>query len=360
MFGSNVNARSFYPSGSSRKWWKAVTILSAFVLLEILRFFAGAFGVSLGYLYVTVVSLAGFWFGPSGGVIAAIAASTIFLFEVNMFSGWPGREIVVNGLLLRLFVYFLSGGVMGYLALRDRKKNERLEELDSIKNSFLGMAAHDLRNPLSVIRDSSSFLISSGGKMGPEKSRRFLVMIKRSSEFMLHIVNDLLDVSRIESGKLHLELSLCEYPVLVRENIEFNSLFAEKKGITIRSSFSGELPGVYIDREKIFQVLNNLIGNSIKYCPHGSAIDVNVRFSGNRIITEVSDNGKGIPEKELRNIFLEFYRPVSKRDGAAEVSSGLGLAIVKKIIEGHGGEIEARSEEGKGALFIFTIPVHRE
>ena len=172
---------------------------------------------------------------------------------------------------------------------------------------------------------------------------------------MLHLIDDLLDFSTIESGKLELELHEADYWRLVNENIALNKVFADKKniGITVTGEFKN-IPLLF-DHGKMEQVLNNLISNAIKYSFPQTEITVKVSQEENFMRTEVMDQGQGIPKEELGKLFSPFVK-TSVKTTAGEKSTGLGLAIVKKIVEGHGGLIGVTSEVGKGSNFYFTLP----
>ena len=173
---------------------------------------------------------------------------------------------------------------------------------------------------------------------------------------MLQLINDLLDLSKIESGSLELKKSSGDYPEFLRRNTALNAALATAKGIEIRV-----LPGVAslevpFDPGKIEQVLNNLFGNAIKFSPSGSQITVMVEREGNSVLTRVADAGPGIPAEELATIFEPFHEGTLRPPGG-EKSTGLGLAIVRKIVERHGGTVAVASTAGKGSVFSFTLPL---
>ncbi|MDD2281683.1 MAG: HAMP domain-containing sensor histidine kinase, partial [Bacteroidales bacterium] len=178
----------------------------------------------------------------------------------------------------------------------------------------------------------------------------------KMSSKMLSLLNDLLDISKIEAGKLDLKKDEIDYNAFVAQNIRMNELLAKSKGIKIVSDLEVRGLIVSVDEEKINQVLNNLIGNAIKYSYPGSTITVKVFKEINQLVTQVIDNGQGIPEKEIEGLFYPF-KQTSVRPTSGETSHGLGLAIVKKIIEGHNGHVGVSSEFGKGSVFSFILPI---
>jgi signal transduction histidine kinase len=235
------------------------------------------------------------------------------------------------------------------------RKNAELERLNEQKNELLGMAAHDLRNPLQSILSYSDFLLEDLSDELSEEHREFLSIIQSSTEFMATLVNDLLDVAKIESGKLQLNVEPTDLPPLVEQNVSLNRPLARNKDIALRASVD-ELPTMELDRAKMEQVLNNLISNAIKYSPSDTTVDVRLYREHGKAVLSVRDRGQGIPEDELDALF-EPFATTSVQGTAGERSTGLGLVIAKRIVEGHGGEIEVESEVGEGSNFVVTLPV---
>lgn len=235
------------------------------------------------------------------------------------------------------------------------KKNVALERLNEQKNRFLGMAAHDLRNPLNAIMMYSEFLLDEVAASLDEEHHEFLRVIRTSSEFMLHLVEDFLDIATIESGKLHLNLWPVNVTALVRENIALNTLLASRKEIALQAEYRGEVPEILADASKIEQVLNNLISNAVKYSPAGTVVTVTLDATAEAVVVTVTDQGPGIPADELERIFEPFERS-SVKSTNGEKSSGLGLAIARKIVMEHHGTLTARNNDGRGTTFCMTLP----
>jgi signal transduction histidine kinase len=234
------------------------------------------------------------------------------------------------------------------------KKNAELERLNQEKNRFLGMAAHDLRNPLHNILAASEFLLDEDPSQLGEDYPVFLEAIQESSQFMANLVDDLLDVAKIESGRLDLEYAAHDLKPLLERNIARNQALAAKKNISIRLQ-SASLPRAVIDAAKLEQVLNNLVGNAVKFSPPGSSIEVRTQMEGANFILAVSDSGPGMTAEEQASLFTEFKRGRAGTQG--EKSTGLGLVIVKRIVEGHGGKIWLQSAPGQGSTFFVSIPL---
>lgn len=235
-----------------------------------------------------------------------------------------------------------------------QKKNRELERLNEQKNQFIGMAAHDLRNPLSSFYSLCELLLSDLQE-DHGNFRELLEEMKRSSRSMLGLVNDLLDISKIESGKLELRFEEVDLGWFLRRNLSINRALAERKHIALALDAPEEPINVTIDPGKIDQVLNNLISNAVKYSGEGDRILVAVHESVDEVEIEVTDHGPGIPAKEVDKLFKPFGR-TSVRATGGETSTGLGLLICRKIVEGHRGTIWVESVEGEGSTFRFTVP----
>lgn len=238
--------------------------------------------------------------------------------------------------------------------------NTELRKLNDEKNKFVGMAAHDLRNPLIVIRGFSEFLIDQASQAEQDAALEMLATIKSSSEFMLALVNDLLDIAKIESGTLELKPVPTDLVALIQHNIALNRILAERKKIDILFDPGEKLPtsvrGILLDPQKIEQVLNNLIANAVKYSDHGSTVRVTLSMLDGAVLIQVQDHGQGIPEDEIEKLFRPFQ---TARTAAAdgEKSTGLGLTIVRRLVEGHGGKVWVESEYGKGSTFCVSLPM---
>jgi len=247
--------------------------------------------------------------------------------------------------------------------LEEQKKelkiqNGELIKLNDQKNELLGVAAHDLRNPIAVMQMCSETIMLDNANLN-EDQKYFIDIIYDSSHFMLNLLSDILDISKIESGRLDLEKKLYDYFDVVKHNYELNKKLAAKKNIDIELKLVNDAGSFMFDKNKIEQVLNNLIGNAVKYSHPGTRVTVSVSREKNFVVTRISDEGQGIKDDEISNIFKPFHIG-STRSTAGEKSTGLGLAIVKKIVERHGGVIGVESVYGKGSTFFFRLPVNQK
>jgi signal transduction histidine kinase len=248
--------------------------------------------------------------------------------------------------------------IEGRLRESEGKKSKMIDELDQLnrqKNEYIGIVAHDLRNPICAIELMASFLLENNRSKLDADQREFATRIEKLSHFMEMLIEDILDYSKIEAGRIELQKVRTDYNSLVLDNLRINSLIAEQKGINITSDLEPGLSNIELDQKKIEQVLHNLLSNAVKYSGRDSGITVTTRKDKGGVMTVVRDQGQGIPEEELHRLFQPFQR-TSVRSTSGEASTGLGLAIVKRIVEAHGGSIGVRSRVGEGSEFYFYLP----
>ena len=233
------------------------------------------------------------------------------------------------------------------------QKTRALEEARELNNQFLGMAAHDLRNPLHVIGGMSKVLLRS--KNVSDMERKLLQSIFESSGFMRRLVDDLLQVSELDAGELRLNRESLLMQDLVAERVELQRPIAADKHIAIDIRVAGSLPSVDGDRMRLSQVIDNLLTNAIKYSQAGTTTTVHVRVSHGKVWISVRDHGQGIPPGDLGKLFQPFG-VTSTRATGGEKSTGLGLLIVKRIADAHGGSVRVRSRLGVGTTFHLILP----
>ena len=234
-------------------------------------------------------------------------------------------------------------------------QNHELDLLNQQKNQFLGMAAHDMRNPLFVIEQFASIL--TGGMVGSlsDEQEQLIDRIRANSEFMLRLVDELLDITKIESGTLQLNAEPTDLVDFIERNVALNRVVAEAKEIDLRFESPPALPPIEVDAAKLEQVLNNLISNAVKYSHNGTRVDVLLARDAGTVRLSVQDEGQGIPADEQAELFEPFHQ-TSVRATEGEKSTGLGLAISKRIVTGHRGRIWVESEEGVGSTFHVELP----
>ncbi|MGZ3420364.1 MAG: ATP-binding protein [Polyangiales bacterium] len=245
-------------------------------------------------------------------------------------------------------------GDHGEVVLIVRDITER-KELERMKGEFVSTVSHELRTPLTSIRGALGLI--EGGVAGEASTEvRELVTIARSScDRLIRLVNDILDLEKMESGRLSLQLGRVSAPKIVAACLDNVRAVAEQRNITIETKVAPELETMNADEDRLVQVLTNLVSNAVKFSPDGSTVTVAVEDAGDRVRFAVRDRGQGIAESERSKLFRRFQQ-LDGSDRRKHGGTGLGLSIAKAIVEAHGGTISVESEPGKGSSFAFEIP----
>lgn len=239
--------------------------------------------------------------------------------------------------------------------LHIEKKLEALEELNKVKSEFISTVSHELRTPLSIIKQLVVLILSGvTGAVNP-KQKEVLTKANNNIERLTNIIEELLDISRIETGKLKLHYSLVNLADLLKDSQEYFKKLAGEKNITLSYDLPRREINVFIDAERIFQVILNLINNAVKFTEASGKIQVELKVVETKVRIGIIDTGIGISKRDLPKIFDKFVQAV--RMPTAEMKGiGLGLSIAKSLVERHGGEIWAESKLGVGSKFYFTLP----
>ncbi len=278
---------------------------------------------------------------------------------VNAF--WVGLAIFSGGLFLSIIIEIMASRtrvVENEVRVRTEEltqANNKLVALNDLKNKFLGIASHDLRNPLASIRGYAKYLLDKGVQVKEDTRQEFLTSIKNVSGNMLELISNLLDISVIESGQLKLNPSKSSMKRLVEEKIHLQQFLADKKGIRLHADLQ-EAAEFYFDSNRMGQVVDNLLSNAVKYSPPDKEIFVKLVSDEKSMTLSVKDEGPGISPDEQEHLFQHF-RKLSARPTGGESSSGLGLAIAQRIVEEHQGSIGVDSQLGSGATFYFSLPI---
>ena len=232
--------------------------------------------------------------------------------------------------------------------------NEELRELDKMKTSFVSQASHDLRTPLTAIKGSlDNLVLGIAGELN-DKQKKIMDRATKSVDRLTNLINDVLDLNRIESGRIVLEKSPVSLRALVESSVHENQSAANQKNITFRCEIEAKPYTITADGGKIERVIGELIGNAIKYTPQDGSIEILLEESQAWNIVKVKDSGIGIPKEELARIWDRFFRSSISKTYAK--GSGLGLSIAKELIEMHGGSITVASEQNKGTKFTVKFP----
>ncbi|EIC19854.1 sensor histidine kinase [Thiorhodovibrio frisius] len=237
------------------------------------------------------------------------------------------------------------------------QKNAELAHSNTLKNQFLGMAAHDLRNPLGGIMSYGEFLREEAAPILSSEHREFLDDILKASRTMLRIVEDFLDVSKIESGHLEINPEHVDFSRTLHRTLAMVRPKAARKGVPLQVDAHENLPMLHIDAGKIEQVLANLVSNAIEHSYPNAPVTIRTGLQDSLFHCAVIDQGVGIDAEHIPRLFNPFEKKISQKTGG-EPSTGLGLIISKKVVEAHGGRISVTSEKGQGTTFAFVLPVN--
>lgn len=233
----------------------------------------------------------------------------------------------------------------------------REKEIDRMKSEFIAIASHELRSPLTSIKNAVDIIL--GAKAGPvsETQERFLHMAERNIDRVNKLVGDLLDLSKIEAGQIHLAPADLEARAVAERVAATLAPLADKKGVTVRVEAPADLPRFRADAARTEQVLVNLGDNAVKFTPAGGTVTLRAAPSGRFLAWSVADTGVGVPPDQAAHLFERFYQAEATLSGQARTGTGLGLSICKDIVEAHGGTIAVESVPGRGTTFRFTLPL---
>jgi signal transduction histidine kinase len=262
------------------------------------------------------------------------------------------RESSRRAFLVVLFAVMLAmTAVLAsvFLAFRDLT---RRREVDRLKSEFVSVVSHELRTPLTSIHGSLGLL--SSGLLESEKGKRMLEIAVNNTDRLIRLLNDILDIEKLESGAVQMNRTRCDAADLIRRSSEVMKAMADEHRVTIHAS-EARAP-IEADCDRVVQCLTNLLSNAIKFSDSGSQVSIKSEVAGNDVQFEVTDHGRGIPADKRESIFERFHQ-VDASDSRRKGGTGLGLAITRSIVLQHGGRIWVTSEVGKGSTFFFTIPL---
>lgn len=230
----------------------------------------------------------------------------------------------------------------------------QLRELDRLKTEFVSTASHELRSPLTSISGFAHTLLRHGPNLSEEERTDFLTVINQQAKQLARLIDELLTVSRIEEGRLALSFRKIDVTRLAKDCIDAARLRSDKH--QFNTDFPPDFPPVVADEGKLSDILRNLVDNALKYSPEGGRVEIGGKVAGREAIIWVSDEGAGIPEKDLAAVFEKFYQVAGRPDAPG---TGLGLYIVAQLIKAHDGRMWVESQEGRGSTFFFALPQRR-
>jgi signal transduction histidine kinase len=276
------------------------------------------------------------------------------LLIVQIFTAQTILWRFINGLIFLLFCVF------GYLlirgVLREIKLRETVEKISQAKSEFISIASHQLRTPLSAIKGYLSMILEGSYGNLPEKVKKPMENVYQSNERLIKLVNDILSVSKIEAGEMEMNWEKEDLREIIKEVISELSIKAKEKNLYLKFEEPKEFPKVLLDREKIRQVILNLVDNAIRYTQKGG-VTVKLQIANGRLQIVVSDTGEGLTKEEKEKLFERFSRGTAGTKFWTE-GAGLGLYIARRFVEMHKGKIWAESEgRGKGSTFYIELPI---
>jgi signal transduction histidine kinase len=321
--------------------------------------------LSFSFFYLFPISFIALYRNTS---VVSVSISSVFASLLWFIAEYSSRDysklfFPIWNSFVRLLIFTTIGLLILYLKEKHKKlslANSNLKAINEEKNKFIGIAAHDLRSPISGIHAFSElFLDNYKDTVNPE-ALKILDIIKTTSSKTLVLLQNLLDISIIESGKVELKLKTQDYISFIKQHISLNQMLAKNKNITI--SFNAQTDSLIttFDEHYLSEVVDNLLSNAIKYSNKNTEIIVKISLPNSKqILTEVIDKGKGIPEGEQQKLF-NYFQTTSTRPTDGEQSTGLGLAISKQIIKLHNGEIGLKSLQTQGSNFYFLLPINNK
>jgi len=360
-----ILSTNFLPklSGRNKKIIFSLFVYSA-VFFALFLFFKGFTNI-LVYAYLPALIAFTMAFivivQPKGSITTLIAVCTFLLGEAfwNIHIG-QGNKVLFPPAFIRVYSLSLVALFGYFLYNREIKMqaemvflNERLKKLDAVKSEFVANVSHELRTPLTSIKNACTILRKT---VSQPQAKEMLDIIDSNADRQSRLVNNLLDLAKIEKGNLRPVRTLIDLAVLAKQIITSLTMAADAKGITIEFFTEPRLPGIYVSSDQMLEVYSNLIDNAIKYTPKGGNVSIKIQKYQGGIKSMISDTGIGINEKDIPKLFDRFRRLDAVVENRGK-GAGLGLAIVKEIVDAHSGKIWVESMPGKGSCFIFTLPV---
>jgi signal transduction histidine kinase len=268
---------------------------------------------------------------------------------------------ILSVLFIFLFYLFLRKD-QALVEMKARYENVLKNESEQYKmnkqrDDYTAMMVHELRSPLSVIKGSADLVLREEKSLSSDQRYTLLSQIKTSSKDLLDIVNDILDVSKIESGRFEIKKKKGNLNEVLQDEAEYYMALAREKDIEVVTNLSQDIPQFEFDEDRIKHVMNNLLSNALKFTDEGGKVEIiSEKTPENDVKVTVSDNGVGVVDNMKGKLFNKFVQ-MENRQNSKEKGTGLGLVIAKGIVEAHGGGIWVEDNDPQGAKFIFTVPI---
>jgi len=271
---------------------------------------------------------------------------------------WPIDKFITVPTVIALAITLYAFSRLKERTCELQEAKKMAEIANKAKTDFLSNISHELRTPVHGILSFSGFGIKKHATAQSDKILDYFRKIRHSGETLLMLINDLLDLAKLESGKVTFEFRPADLAVLIDSTVDECNSLASEKNLTVRCKYPETHEKIVLDSHKIEQVIRNLLSNAIKFSPEGGTIDINMLSKADSVVVSVRDQGEGIPQSELANVFGKFYQASKTKTGAG--GTGLGLAICQEIINAHKGRIWAENNPDIGANFLFEIPLSLE
>ena len=342
-----------------------IMIISGGIALMAYTYFdGGLYSTALGWfpiLPLFTVFFSGYRYGV---LIGAVLIGYLLLLLSGHYFGLvpatqlePGQHQFLYAVSISTVLIILLFLASSYLNWQEAAKEE-LHRANMVKNEFLSGVSHELRTPLNAVIGISEILTFSN--IGPlnQQQRNYVDLIGTSGSHLLALVNDLLDITKIESGQFELDTQLLPIKTLIEEVVSIQKSKAESKQIDLKFELSQEASQATatVDPLRFKQILINLISNAIKFTQSGGTVVVRAGVAEDKLVIRIIDNGPGIPDEDIEQVFERFYQ-VHREESSKEEGTGLGLPLSRDLAEMHGGDLVASNNVGKGATLTLTIPV---
>ncbi len=347
-----------------------VTMVAYTLIITLTVHYTGGPVTPMPALYMLVIVVASFLLGRHGAMLIAILSIACYaLMLLTEYSGsvslipiWgmeiPLRErgplLVINWLIVAIPALF-TAQLSGILAERLQDTNAHLRESEQLQNSLTHMIIHDLRNPITAVMGGIDLLLMTMADQMDETQKHLLENTRHSSQMLVELVNELLDINKIEAGKFVLNLGTVDLYRLLSESLNAIKATAELEKQHLALAPAPEHTTVIGDEHLLRRVIANLLSNALKYTPANGTISGSLTHEGDSIVVRITDTGPGIPEKERERIFEKFTQVQEKH--IQRQGTGLGLTFCQLAVNAHGGQIWVESEEGEGSTFAFRLPV---
>lgn len=323
-----------------------ITLLFSLIIFIPINFFQLINSETLSFLIFAFIVIASSWYGGLGpGIFATLLTAVVNYLTLLQYDA-PFHSAA--GDLTVTLAYLVFGFIISIIS-------EARYEAELQKDEFLGLITHELKNPLSVIKGFNGLLENYAKKSEHQKIVKYTQQINSQSDKLIELINDLLDVNKLEVGKFVYHYEFFYFEDLVKEILNHQKIVNKKRKILFSGSSGTIIEG---DRYRIGQVITNLLTNALKYSDDKKPVRVNIKQGNKKIKLSVRDYGAGISKLEQRQIFNQYYRTRNALRGRTE-GLGLGLFICKSIIDRHKGQLLLNSTEGKGSVFSFTLPLGR-